>query len=171
MLVALTSAETDKKEAAVAETAVEQKQEANTNEGDSVKNKRGLHEALGDYGWSGYGGHDLGHGAAYESHDHFGHAEAHHDFGHHDLGHHDLGHHDFGHHDHGHHDFGGSEHHHEHVKHITIEKKVPVPYTVTKHIPYTVEKKVRCLRMSIARASSLFSHKEFSWFDLFIGTI
>lgn len=34
-------------------------------------------------------------------------------------------------------------HHHEHIKTVTIEKKVPVPYTVTKHVPYTVEKKVR----------------------------
>lgn len=33
-------------------------------------------------------------------------------------------------------------HHHEHIKTVTIEKKVPVPYTVTKHVPYTVEKKV-----------------------------
>lgn len=43
------------------------------------------------------------------------------------------------------HHFGGSEHHehHEHIKTITIEKKIPVPYTVHKHVPYTVEKKVR----------------------------
>jgi len=34
------------------------------------------------------------------------------------------------------------EHHHEHIKTVTIEKKVPVHYTVTKHVPYTVEKKV-----------------------------
>uniref|UniRef100_A0A182ISA9 Uncharacterized protein n=1 Tax=Anopheles atroparvus TaxID=41427 RepID=A0A182ISA9_ANOAO len=41
------------------------------------------------------------------------------------------------------HDFGGhDEHHHEHIKTVTIEKKVPVPYTVEKHVPYTVEKKV-----------------------------
>lgn len=32
--------------------------------------------------------------------------------------------------------------HHEHIKTVTIEKKIPVPYTVTKHVPYTVEKKV-----------------------------
>jgi len=38
-------------------------------------------------------------------------------------------------------DFGGHSHH-EHIKTITIEKKVPVPYTVHKHVPYTVEKKV-----------------------------
>lgn len=43
------------------------------------------------------------------------------------------------------HHYGGSEHHehHEHIKTITIEKKIPVPYTVHKHVPYTVEKKVR----------------------------
>lgn len=35
-----------------------------------------------------------------------------------------------------------SHHHHEHIKTVTIEKKVPVHYTVTKHVPYTVEKKV-----------------------------
>lgn len=58
------------------------------------------------------------------------------DFGGHDFGGHDFGGHDFGGDDHGHH------HHHEHVKTITIEKKVPVPYTVHKHVPYTVEKKV-----------------------------
>lgn len=42
------------------------------------------------------------------------------------------------------HHFGGSEHHehHQHIKTITIEKKIPVPYTVHKHVPYTVEKKV-----------------------------
>lgn len=65
---------------------------------------------------------------------------------HHSLG--DYGGHDFGGHDFGGHDFGGGDHgheehhHHEHVKTITIEKKVPVPYTVHKHVPYTVEKKV-----------------------------
>uniref|UniRef100_A0A1B0F9D1 Uncharacterized protein n=1 Tax=Glossina morsitans morsitans TaxID=37546 RepID=A0A1B0F9D1_GLOMM len=42
------------------------------------------------------------------------------------------------------HSFGDYGHggHHEHIKTVTIEKKVPVPYTVTKHVPYTVEKKV-----------------------------
>lgn len=52
-----------------------------------------------------------------------------------------VGHHEesFGGHDFGGHDFGASEHHHEHVKHVTIEKKIPVPYTVTKHVPYTGE--------------------------------
>lgn len=61
---------------------------------------------------------------------------------HHSIG--DFGGHDFGGHDFGGHDFGGGDdhHHHEHVKTITIEKKVPVPYTVHKHVPYTVEKKV-----------------------------
>lgn len=39
------------------------------------------------------------------------------------------------------HDWAGS-HHHEHVKTVTIEKKIPTPYYVHKHIPYTVEKKV-----------------------------
>lgn len=33
-------------------------------------------------------------------------------------------------------------HHHEKIKTITIEKKVPVPYEVVKKIPYTVEKKI-----------------------------
>lgn len=53
---------------------------------------------------------------------------------------------DFGGHDFGGHDFGASEHHHEHVKTVTVEKKIPTPYYVHKHIPYTVEKKVsgRC---------------------------
>lgn len=44
--------------------------------------------------------------------------------------------HSSGHDDHHHH------HHHEHIKTITIEKKVPVPYEVVKKIPYTVEKKI-----------------------------
>jgi hypothetical protein len=58
-----------------------------------------------------------------------------------------IGDYSFGGHDGGH-DFGGSSgygghhEHHEHIKTITIEKKVPVPYTVHKHVPYTVEKKV-----------------------------
>lgn len=63
------------------------------------------------------------------------------DYGH-DFGGHSYGGHSFGGHDFGGHDFGASEHHHEHIKTITIEKKIPVPYTVTKHVPYTVEKKV-----------------------------
>lgn len=54
----------------------------------------------------------------------------------------DYGHSSYGHDDYGGHDFGASDHHHEHIKTVTIEKKVPVPYTVHKHIPYTVEKKV-----------------------------
>lgn len=55
------------------------------------------------------------------------------------------------HHDHDHH-YGGSEHHehHQHTKTITIEKKIPVPYTVHKHVPYTVEKKVRAQRLIAA---------------------
>lgn len=78
------------------------------------KTKRGLHHSLGDYGWHPSSGHHFG---GYE------------------------------HNPHGDHHFGGSDHHehhehHEHVKTITIEKKIPVPYHVTKHIPYTVEKKV-----------------------------
>lgn len=44
---------------------------------------------------------------------------------------------------------GDYHHHHEHIKTVTIEKKVPVPYTVTKHVPYTVEKKVRQLDQMI----------------------
>lgn len=40
-------------------------------------------------------------------------------------------------------------HHHEHIKTVTIEKKVPVPYTVTKHVPYTVEKKVSSIYPSL----------------------
>jgi hypothetical protein len=39
----------------------------------------------------------------------------------------------------GHHESHG---HHEHIKTVTIEKKVPVPYEVIKKIPYTVEKKI-----------------------------
>jgi hypothetical protein len=39
--------------------------------------------------------------------------------------------------------------HHEHVKTITIEKKVPVPYEVIKKVPYTVEKKVSRVMMPI----------------------
>lgn len=171
VLVALTSAETEKK-ATVAETAVEQTHDTKAEEtNDSAKSKRGLHEVLGDYssfgGYGAYGGQDYGQAAAYEAHDygqfdghhglhHDGHHALHHD-GHHALqhdGHHALhhdGHQEFHHdgHDFGHHDFGASEHHHEHVKHITIEKKVPVPYTVTKHIPYTVEKKVRACQNNV----------------------
>ncbi|KAI4473103.1 hypothetical protein M0802_016312, partial [Mischocyttarus mexicanus] len=33
---------------------------------------------------------------------------------------------------------GGSYDHHEHVKTVTVVKKVPVPYEVTKHVPYLV---------------------------------
>lgn len=68
--------------------------------------------SLGDYGWHGSYGEHGGYGGWHGGHDD--------------------------------HHYGGSEHHehHEHIKTITIEKKIPVPYTVHKHIPYTVEKKV-----------------------------
>lgn len=131
----LATAGEETKTAVAAET--EKKQDANVepaaaDNGDTVKAKRGLYESLGDYGSFSHG--SLG------------------SFGHGSLGHGSLGHGSFG----GHASFGHeayahggfeshdypSEHHHEHVKHITVEKKVPVPYTVTKHIPYTVEKKV-----------------------------
>lgn len=45
-------------------------------------------------------------------------------------------HHASGSHHHDHH------HHHEHIKTVTIEKKIPVPYEVIKKIPVTVEKKI-----------------------------
>lgn len=121
----------DETKAAVAAEA-EKKQEANVEPAaaandETVKSKRGLFESLGDYGSFGHGslgsfGHgSLGHGS-FGGHASYGHeAYAHGGFDSHDY---------------------PSEHHHEHVKHITIEKKIPVPYTVTKHIPYTVEKKV-----------------------------
>lgn len=135
MLVALTSAEAETKPAtaAAANTEAEKKHDENveaTDNGETAKNKRGLHASLGDF--ASFGGHES-----------YGHT----DFGHggHDFG----GHFDFGQgHGHGHfggfegHDFGASEHHHEHVKHITVEKKIPVPYTITKHVPVTIEKKV-----------------------------
>lgn len=47
---------------------------------------------------------------------------------------------------------GGGGHHHEHIKTITIEKKVPYPVEVVKKIPYTVEKKVS--RVQAAKRSS-----------------
>lgn len=120
MLVALTAAEAETKSAATTNAEVEQKQDTkveatDNNNGETAKNKRGLHASLGDYASFG-GGHE---------------SYAHTDFGHHggDFG----GHGDFG---GGHggwqgsfgsgHDFGASEHHHEHVKHITVEKKIPV---------------------------------------------
>lgn len=156
VLVVLTSAETDKK-TAVAETAERKQDEKGVeNADDTVKNKRGLHGSLGDYASFGHGGFEAQHGGfeghhgGFEAHD-FGHGgfEGHQGFGGHQGGF--EGHQGFGSHQGGFgghhggfeaHDYGASEHHHEHVKHITIEKKVPVPYTVTKHIPYTVEKKV-----------------------------
>lgn len=129
MLVALTSAEAETKPAAAvaANNEAEKKHDANvdaaaTDNGETAKNKRGLHASLGDY--ASFGGHES-----------FGHSDWH---GGHDFG----GHVDFGHGGFEGHDFGASEHHHEHVKHITIEKKIPVPYTITKHVPVTIEKKV-----------------------------
>lgn len=134
VLVALTSAEAETKPAAAvaANKEAEKKLDANAadavaDNGETAKNKRGLHASLGDY--ASFGGHES------YAHADFGHG-SHIDFG---------GHADFG---HGGwagiegHDFGASEHHHEHVKHITIEKKIPVPYTITKHVPVTIEKKV-----------------------------
>lgn len=101
---------------------VEQKEAGDTKD-ESSRSQRGVYGSLGDYGHSshGYGNHGYG-----------GHGRSSHDFGGQDFGGHDFG----------GHDFGASDHHHEHVKTIHIEKKVPVPYTVHKHIPYTVEKKV-----------------------------
>ena len=45
--------------------------------------------------------------------------------------------------------------HHEHIKTVTIEKKVPVPHYVTKHVPYTVEKKVCSLFFSTKKAINI----------------
>lgn len=134
VLVALTSAEAETKPAAAvaANSEAEKKHDANaadaaTDNDETAKNKRGLHASLGDF--ASFGGHES------YGHADFGHG-SHIDFG---------GHGDFGHGGwtgYGGHDFGASEHHHEHVKHITIEKKIPVPYTITKHVPVTIEKKV-----------------------------
>lgn len=128
VLVALTSAEAETKPAAAVTAAVnneaEKKQDANVEPkggSETAKNKRGLHASLGDYASFG-GGHES---YAYGGGDFGGHGGW-----------------DFGGHGFENHDFGASEHHHEHVKHITVEKKIPVPYTITKHVPYTVEKKV-----------------------------
>lgn len=144
MLVALTSAEAETKPAAAvaankeAEKKADENVEASAN-GETAKPKRGLHASLGDY--ASFGGHgesyahtDFGHGGGF---DFGGHA----DFGHGGYGHGGYGHGGYGHGFEGH-DFGASEHHHEHVKHITVEKKIPVPYTITKHVPVTIEKKV-----------------------------
>lgn len=129
VLVALTLAEAETKpDAAVANNnEVEKKQDANveaTDGSETAKNKRGLHSSLGDFasfggGHGGYAyGGDYGGGYAYG-----GSFDGYHG-------------------GYGNHDVGASEHHHEHVKHITIEKKIPVPYTITKHVPVTIEKKV-----------------------------
>lgn len=120
MLVAITTAEAETKSAPNAKTEVEKKQDtnveaaANSNNGgvETTKNKRGLHASLGDYASFG-GGHES------YAHTDFGHGGG--DFGG-DFGGHGGWHGSFG----GGHDFGGSEHHHEHVKHITVEKKIPV---------------------------------------------
>lgn len=130
MFATLATAGDETKTAVAAEA--ENKQDANVEPAaaandETVKAKRGLFESLGDYGSFGHGslgsfGHgSLGHGS-FGGHSSYGHeAYAHGGYDSHDY---------------------PSEHHHEHVKHITVEKKIPVPYTVTKHIPYTVEKKV-----------------------------
>lgn len=97
------------------ESKVEQK-EVEDSKSEQKRNQRGVYGSLGDYGHSSYGGGHSSYGG------HGGYGGGHEDFGGHD--------------------FGASDHHHHHVKTVTIEKKVPVPYTVHKHIPYTVEKKV-----------------------------
>lgn len=137
------------------EAAAEKKVDDAEANGDTVKNKRGLFESLGDYSSFGHGGYGGGYGGGFGGHATLGHGS----FG----GHADFGHEAYAHggHDYGHHDFGGSEHHqhHEHVKHITVEKKIPVPYTVTKHIPYTVEKKVCFFQIAlpfIVKLNALF---------------
>lgn len=111
---------------------VEQKEAADTKSA-SARSQRGVYGSLGDYGHS--------------SHGHSGH------------GHSGHGSHDFGGQDFGGHDFGASDHHQEHIKTIHIEKKVPVPYTVHKHIPYTVEKKVPYeVKVIIVDFACLFYH-------------
>lgn len=116
MLVALTSAEAEKKPAAVANVEVEKKQDTNVEDnGETAKNKRGLHASLGDFasfGHESYAHSDFGHAAAVD----FGHGGFEHGGW---TGSHGGW-------EHGAHDFGASEHHHEHVKHITVEKKIPV---------------------------------------------
>lgn len=107
----MTSAEAETK---TANAEVEKKSDANIEATDNknadgvetAKNKRGLHHSLGDYASFG-GGHE-----SYAQAD-FGHGG---DFGGHGGWHGSFG----------GHDFGASEHHHEHVKHITVEKKIPV---------------------------------------------
>lgn len=119
----MTTAEAETKSA---NTEVEKKENTNVeaidnnNGGETAKNKRGLHASLGDYASFGGGGHES------YAHTDFGHGGGGGDFG---------GHGDFGggggghggwHGSFGGHDFGASDHHHEHVKHITVEKKIPV---------------------------------------------
>lgn len=118
VLVAMTTAEAETKSAnAEVEKKSDKNVEATDNNNESgvetAKNKRGLHASLGDYASFG-GGHesyahtDFGHGGSFGGHggDFGGHGGWHGSFGGHD--------------------FGASEHHHEHVKHITVEKKIPV---------------------------------------------
>lgn len=114
----MTTAEAETKSA---NTEVEKKHDTNLEAvdnnndaggGETAKNKRGLHGSLGDYASFG-GGHES------YAHTDFGHGGG--DFG----GHGDFGG-NGGWHGFGGHDFGASEHHHEHVKHITVEKKIPV---------------------------------------------
>lgn len=136
----MTTAEAETKPAAVANAEVEKKQDTKVeaNDGETAKNKRGLHASLGDFasfghesyahgggGGGDFGGHFAGHfggggGGGFEGHHggfegHHGGFEGHHGgFGGHHGGFE------------GHHDFAASDHHHEHVKHITVEKKIPV---------------------------------------------
>lgn len=110
MFATLATAGDETKTAVAAET--EKKHDANVEpdasaNDETVKAKRGLYESLGDYGSFGHGslgsfGHgSLGHGS-FGGHGGFGHeAYAHGGFDSHDY---------------------ASEHHHEHVKHITVEK-------------------------------------------------
>lgn len=117
VLAAMTSAEAETKAAAaaVANTEAEKKHDKNveaTENGETAKNKRGLHASLGDYasfGHESYGHGYFGHGGG------FGHGA---DFGHGFSG--------FQHGGYEGHEYAPSEHHHEHVKHITVEKKIPV---------------------------------------------
>lgn len=127
----MTTAEAETKSAAAAVAAnaeAEKKQDVKveaTENGETAKNKRGLHASLGDF--ASFGGHES------YAHQDFGHGGGIADFGGHGgwqggwQGGFEGG-----------HDFGASEHHHEHVKHVTIEKKIPVPYTITKHVPVTI---------------------------------
>lgn len=117
MLVALASAEAEKKTDAVA--VAEKKQDTNV---ETVKNKRGLFESLGDYGGHDFGGHDFG-GHSFGGHSFGGQSYGGQSYGGQSYGGQSYGGHDLG------HDFGASDHHHEHVKHVTVEKKIPVPYT------------------------------------------